>query len=842
MIDVLIFRLDRFSFWIGFIAGILFSWLILQARKALPRVAQALRAQIQATRESLTTGAESRMRLDVLNWAQHQHLAAALFSLDEIIVPPELLARPIIAADDENAPPTNITSAIPYLPDWPELASAYGAPTLTLSEALSGGSNLVIIGQPGSGKTVALNHLASQIARRDTTTGELSNLYPLLIPAAALINRLGSKEPVDSLIGVVASCYASPVTLPRLRNVIRTVLDAGRTLLLLDGLDELSPQAVEEIFIYLQSLLQRYPRLRLVVTASPGDFGRMHKLGLVPFAMAAWNEQKKLAFIDQWQTMWNRFVAPDSLSSAEFVDSLLLVKWLARRDRVSSPFDVTLRTWGAFAGDVLGPDTPSLIEAHIRRLTAGISNARSALEALALDMVNNYRPVIQQHEAETVIAHYGKIPVLADAPSESQAEEPVEATEKTKSSPGKTAPASQLISGLINNGLLTSFGNAQIAFAHPYLMGYLAGSAYGSSGDFAQLTSQPDWTGRFVTIGFLSNFRNISAIVDAMLDEGRQTPIHRQSFDVARWLDTSPKTSPWRANVMRYLLGIVQKDYETLGLAGRALTALTLAGDAGINNLLRQLLNSNHENIRQLAALGIGILGDSKSVPELISLLDDASPDVVRATCLGLIAIGNKAAVDAVITVLLNGSEENRRIASEALVNHPKEGVALLKEGLTMEDLLVRRAVIYGLVRGNDPDLRVLLEKVAVEDSQWVVRNAAAQALEQIRLPNPYIPRPYKPLTEQAWLINFAAKSGMGVGDNEQAINMVLQAFERGEILEKLHALEFLRLHNRLDAVPRLYNAFYGSQGQIREACYDVLWHTASSGIALPSPTQFGLG
>ena len=506
MIDVLIFRLDRFSFWIGFLGGILFSWLIYQAWKALPRVMQALRTQIQATRESLTTGAENRMRQDVLNWAQRQHLAASLFSLNEILIPPHLLARPILAADDENISPSDITSAIPYLPDWPELASSYGSPTLTFPQALSGGVNLLIIGQPGSGKTVALAHLASQIAMRDDAIGELSNFYPLLIPAHALLNRLDAKEPIDCLVGAVSGCYASPVTLPRLRNVLRTVLDAGRTLLLLDGLDELSPQSVEDIFNYLHSLLQRYPKLRLVVTASPGDFGSMQKLGLVPFTVAGWDLHKRQAFIEKWQEVWNRYVAPDALSSAEFVDSLLVVKWLARRDQISSPLDLTLRTWAGFAGDVLGPDSPSLVEAHIRRMTVGLANARPALEALALEMVNNLRPILQQHDAEVAMSRYAKMVVSTPAQSEDQTEQPPEKVEKAKTSQGRAAPASQLISALTNNGLLISFGNAQIAFVHPFMMGYLAGSAYGTRGDFAQLNSQPDWTGRLVTVGFLSNF------------------------------------------------------------------------------------------------------------------------------------------------------------------------------------------------------------------------------------------------------------------------------------------------------------------------------------------------
>ena len=843
MIEVLIFRIDQFSFWAGFIAGILFAWLLAQASKFVPIVARALRNQIQSLRESLTTGTENRMRQDVLVWAQNQHLAASLFSMDEIAIQPRLLGKPIFLSDDDDSG-SEVTATIPYMPDWPELAAAYGAATITLPIALQGGVNLLIVGQPGTGKTVALAHLASQIARREPAVGELASLFPLFLPAAALQDRTNAKEPIDGLIQTMSACYASPVTLPRLKSTLRYLLDAGRVLLLLDGLDELNPQNVNEIQQFLRGLLQRYPRLRLVAATSPGDFGGLNQLGLVPLGMAVWNEQDKQVFINQWQTVWNKFVVPDELTGADFIDSLLVCKWLGRREIGCSPLELTLKTWGAFAGDTLGPGAPNEIEAHIRRLTAGLSQAQPALEALAADMVKNLRPVMPQRDAENTIARSVKTlsstPILPK-PSEDDSPE-VTKSSREKGSDTRATPASQLLSTLLNNRLLASYGHSQIGFAHSIFMGYLAGSAYSGNVDPTPLNSQPDWTGRFITLGFLGYFGNITGIVEKLLEEGRNTPIHSQSFQAARWLQLASKNAPWRPFVMRYLLNILQKDYETLGLSGRALTALTLAGDAGVNTLLRQLLRSNHANIRQLAALGLGMLGESKSVPDLASLLDDDSPGVVRAGCLGLIGIGNKAAIDAVITVLLNGSEEARRAASEALVNLPKEGLEILKEGMAMDDLLVRRAVIYGMVRAKDNELASLLEQTAIQDSQWVVKNAAAQALEGLRLPNPYIPKPAPPLTEQSWLINFAAKSGMGVGEPAQAFDMLLQALDRGEPAEKLKALEYLCLHNRLEAVPRLYHTYYGSKQDIREACYTVLWHTASAGIELPSPIQFGLG
>jgi len=49
-----------------------------------------------------------------------------------------------------------ISQTLPYMPGWPELAAIYRAPTIGVAEAIAGGSNIVIVGAAGAGKTIAL--------------------------------------------------------------------------------------------------------------------------------------------------------------------------------------------------------------------------------------------------------------------------------------------------------------------------------------------------------------------------------------------------------------------------------------------------------------------------------------------------------------------------------------------------------------------------------------------------------------------------------------------------------------------------------------------------------------
>jgi flagellar biosynthesis GTPase FlhF len=115
-------------------------------------------------RGNLSTSIDARLRNDVYRIAQKQHLSSSLFSLDDIAIVPKVLI-PLIQASKsiELAPTDSVSLTVPYIPDWPEMASVYKASTMTLVEALQGGANIILGGHPGSGKTVALAWLASSI-------------------------------------------------------------------------------------------------------------------------------------------------------------------------------------------------------------------------------------------------------------------------------------------------------------------------------------------------------------------------------------------------------------------------------------------------------------------------------------------------------------------------------------------------------------------------------------------------------------------------------------------------------------------------------------------------------
>ena len=183
-----------------------------------------------------------------------------------------------------------------------------------------------------------------------------------------------------------------------------------------------------------------------------------------------------------------------------------------------------------------------------------------------------------------------------------------------------------------------------------------------------------------------------------------------------------------------------------------------------------------------------------------------------------------------------------QKAAAEALANDLEEGQPTLKEASELEDARVRRAVVYGLGRVKQPWAVEILAKLAAEDKQWVVQDAANQVLQTIQNVHPRVPRPLPALPQTAWLIAFAGARGMGVAPGKPAYEMLRKAVQDGDEDQRVAAIYYLGWMADANAILPIYQIYFSSQGEVRETAYSALWNMAACGAALPPPSQFGLG
>ncbi len=781
---------DAFSFFFGFAIASIFWWVVGRARPLWKEIGESLRKQQDQSQMRRVSTVEENHRRVTLRRAQGMHLAAPLFALDEILQEPRIMAPlPLIEPNGLIATEDAVTLTLPYMPAWPEMAAIYNAPTLTLGQALSGGMNLVLIGEPGIGKTVALAHLASLAANRNEKLAGLKDAVPFLIHVADLKLPVNDKKDLLDAYIEQTSEHASVLDFGRVGGFIQNTFSSGRALLLLDGFDELTSEGQEDVSGYLKSLLKEYPKIRIVTTGAPEHLGGLIPLRFVPLAIAAWNKQAETSFIEKWGKLWTQFVSVESWAQTgpEQVDPLLLNTWLDTANQTLTPLELTLKVWGAYAGNSFGPHILEAISSHIRRL-APSNTPLAALESLAMQVTLTAQPIFDPRKARAWVKAF-ELPEEADSQSEEvRAEgektesEPVDKKKtdkkKTRSAP---APTPGLLGRLAGTGLVISHPNNKMRFIHPVIGGFLAGRALSGFKADETLLNQPDWTGKLLAMRYLASQSDVSSLVKKMLEWSR-LPMHRPLLATARWLRDAPRDAAWRGSVMAALAELLQTEGLPLSLRAQALAAFTASNDPNVATMFRQFMNTLSFELMKLVALGSGAIRDFKATPNLIGMLQAPSISARRAACLALIAIGTTDALEAVAKTLLSADEDLRRAAAESLANDPKEGYAMLKDGVTMKDILLRRAVVYGLRRVGEPWANELLQKMLVEDDQWVVRNSASEVLDaQNHANDPRVPRPLRQPAETPWLIEFAGTQGMGISPGAPATDILLAALKSSQ-------------------------------------------------------------
>ncbi len=835
--------IDPLSFFVGFITASIFWWLMAKARPMWAEMREGLKDRQEVVQARKTSSVEENHRRITLRRAQGMHLAAPLFALDEILQEPLLIAPPQIVDPGSPQPSEDVISqTLPYLPAWPEIAAAYYAPTFTLSQAISGNANIVIIGQPGTGKTVALAHLASLAANRsEQLTGALQDMVPFLVHVADL--NLPISDPKNALAPIInaAAEHAPLLDLNRLPVFFENTFKSGAALLLVDGFDEIPSEAQQAVTDYFKALIKGYPKTRIVTTGAPEYLDGLISLGFAPLALMTWSALQSDKFIEHWGNLWSQTVEMETWAQtgSEKIDPLILNTWLKSSNANLSPLELTLKTWGAYAGDILGPHVLEVIATHIRRIVPA-NTPLAALETLAMQMMLSAQPVFDPRKARDWVKSF-------ESPDEkTESESAPETTEDAK--PKKVKKNERVIvpttsSGVIGkmaaSGLLIAYPNNKMRFSHSVFAAYLAGRALTNYNADETLLKQPDWSGKYLTMRYLAAQGDVSNLVQALL-EFSSMPMQRPLFAAARWLRDAPRNAPWRGKLFGALASILQTESLPLNLRGQAMAAFVFSNDPSALALFRQLSTMPSFELVQLAVLGSGAARDSKSVEVLTRAIDAPSLSVRRAVCMALVSIGTNESLEVVAHTLLNGDEDIRRAAAEALANDPQEGYAMLRDGITISDILLRRSVVYGLGRVNEPWANEILQKVQIEDDQWVVRNAATEVLDANANAGMNAPRKLKAPSESPWLVEFAAKQGMGISPGTPATDILLQGLKSEDVNIRLAVLPYLKYTPSENVIAEMYSVMYSDDMELREAAFNILWELSAAGVKLPNPVQYG--
>jgi predicted NACHT family NTPase len=182
-------------------------------------------------------------------------------------------------------------------------ASREPAPTPQIAslETVATYAKLRILGQIGSGKTTCLQHLAIQCYRGNSGTMSIAATeseprIPILLALRDFAEESQANGKFSLLNYIQQSCFSTELLDP---SMLETLLQAGRILLLLDGLDEVLDRDSPAVMREIRKFSEKYHQNQFVVTCRTA--ARQRQLhGFTDVEIAPLNPTQIASFADRW--------------------------------------------------------------------------------------------------------------------------------------------------------------------------------------------------------------------------------------------------------------------------------------------------------------------------------------------------------------------------------------------------------------------------------------------------------------------------------------------------------------------------------------------------------------
>lgn len=289
----------------------------------------------------------------------------------------------------------------------------------------------------------------------------------------------------------------------------------------------------------------------------------------------------------------------------------------------------------------------------------------------------------------------------------------------------------------------------------------------------------PTWT---LLLEFYAALEDVSPMVHTLIQTAALHGDMASLLRAARWGVVAPEEAPWRKNLMKVLAQTFTDpdlDWQTRLRVGRALAS---AAGEGARAFFIQTLRQPSVAIRSAALRGLGWSGSPREMPLFVGALQDLDLEVQQSAVEALGDTGTSGAVRLLRDTMLQADDHLLPSIAEAL-SKTAEGLEVLKEAVDSESLLIRRTAAQGLGRVDQPWVKEILEKLAREDSEWLVRSSAEIALNALKekAEDKTVVLPPPQIDQMEWLIAWAASQGSGLGVGKAAAAMLERAITQGD-------------------------------------------------------------
>jgi HEAT repeat protein len=780
-------RFDPVSFAIGCVVAFLLVGLVYRYRIQFARHWEQIKNKADQARQRLTANTAARYSASAIETAQGMHLLGGLASLDQIYVETHLYAP--LASD----------------------VNETGLVSLSPRQATQAGDRLVVIGQPGSGRTTLLNHLLLLQASRFHAAGSEERVpvyvyLPALTPGLTDVEdgeETGGKDGAlaEHLVQTAIACMSRLSAAGVIRWLCNQI-EAGNALVLLDGWDEVPSADQPAVITWIKNLILAYPNNHLVVSAGERGYAPLIEAGCVPLRPVPWARRQLADLTQRWVAAWPTgndgppALAPQIPYRPTPPTPLQATVELAIQLRGQRPARTPAGQMTQLLDLLLPPP-----ESDDKGQTAWpLATGQRALGRLALAALEQDQPMLEREAIQSTVTEAMPPPQFIPDEGQDVALSREDAKKAREEQDQRTLQVVDCCRALTADGApIRKWGDRRYLFLHPIIMAYLAARhlATGTNaGGVSTVLAHADETKWFDVLRFYVGLAPPEPLIQHLLSVPDDLFLSRL-WTAAALLGAAPAgQAPWRNGLMARLGQLVMKEGWPTLLRNRALAALVQSGEAGVGLLFKRAFDLPDPHLRAGAILGLGALGHEQDIELIKAALGDDEPEVQLAAveALGYLGLrGSEPAVESIVAAMVEMEAEAQRVAAEILAELGPEGHAVLREGAQDQDLMVRRAAIYGLAASGQPWAAEILQELQ-KDDQWLVRNAAVEALasieadEETTLPQLTLPQ----AETEPWLINWAAERGEGTGVGEAAMATLMRALNEGEFAVRVAAVETL--------------------------------------------------
>lgn len=720
-----------------------------------------------------------RLNTNTLRFSQANHLAGFLVPLTEIFVDTKLIyPYPYVDPKTDIADAYESSQAFPFLPQHPEYYENIPMPSIGLISALLKHNLVSIQGEIGSGKTTLFSAVVSDIIERKGDGAQLNGFLPLSIHCSEIdLQKIDEENPLFNLVklGQLSDLHQPDTAL---KNFLSTYLDAGKLIVFLDGLDELDSHFFNQYVFWINTLVKQYPQLRLAINVDRIYAKDLEVLGFIKYFISPLNSSIQQVLHENWRNAIIKSNIRNSLFLNNIDDIDLL--WENQKRVSSNFFFATLSLLNDFSLSGKASSKKLLLQSHLSRVcfsSEEITRLRKAAEELYIR---------QDHllERGTLNSIFGNKLTLDSG------------TNLGISIPEKTQGDETLLDRLIRSHILVERQINRFGFCSLHFFGYLLSESYSRKTD-------SDW--KYYQCNPLEEialrYNTQTDYMDTWIQD-TDFPLGRNISLLSRHFHKLTADNTQLNKIAPTVLSGLTNNSSSLSNRLQYLSLLLPLETQFVNKIFEFLISSKATLNKQLAIIGLGFQRSAEGIALVKSTLTGLTSLEKILCTITFFRLWDSTSRKYVNEFLSGGDDYLRRIVCELYALKYPSGKALLIDNSINGSIAIRKASIFGLKLIDSPDIEEHITRRIAEEKEWIVRDAAVRALEEINTGKLLLHHDTPPLPDKSdWLVEFASKSGMGISPNSYPFDVLFEVMKSGTDLEKMAALKMLGTNASLKAV-----------------------------------------